>query len=87
MLRPEEMTAGVSTSTTACRRTSAPRPHLRAELGQAGAVDLIGPKIRMPKAFSGREGAHVEHPYSMPYEHFNSMWPLTDAWPKVKNWG
>ena len=34
----------------------------------------------------------VNHPYSMPYEHFdvfycrNLKWPLKDVWPKVKNW-
>jgi hypothetical protein len=36
--------------------------------------------------------ATVDHPYSMPYEHFNVFycrnlkWPLKEAWPKVKNW-
>jgi len=36
--------------------------------------------------------AAVNHPYSMPYEHFdvfycrNLKWPLKDVWPKVKNW-
>jgi hypothetical protein len=36
--------------------------------------------------------ATVDHPYSMPYEHFdvfycrNLKWPLKDVWPKVKNW-
>jgi hypothetical protein len=36
--------------------------------------------------------AHVAHPYSMPYEHFDIFycrglkWPLKDDWPKVKNW-
>jgi len=36
--------------------------------------------------------ATVNHPYSMPYEHFdvfycrNLKWPLKDVWPKVKNW-
>lgn len=36
--------------------------------------------------------ARVDHPYSMPYEHFdvfycrNLKWPLKDVWPQVKNW-
>ena len=36
--------------------------------------------------------ATVDHPYSMPYEHFdvfycrNLKWPLRDVWPQVKNW-
>jgi len=94
--------------------------------GQAGAVDLFGPKYTLPPAISGHqtyflwgprdytgesvivmqgrqadlEGkfatvekvARVEHPYSMPYEHFDIFycrglkWPLKDVWPKVKNW-
>ncbi|HLY19713.1 MAG TPA: glycosyltransferase family 39 protein [Bryobacteraceae bacterium] len=94
--------------------------------GQAGAVDLFGPKYGLPKAISGHQTyffwgprdytgesmivmqgrqqdlenfyasvqkvAHVGHPYSMPYEHFDIYycrglkWPLKDVWPKVKNW-
>ncbi|HYL78662.1 MAG TPA: glycosyltransferase family 39 protein [Bryobacteraceae bacterium] len=36
--------------------------------------------------------ARVEHPYSMPYEHFDVFYcrglkqPLRELWPKVKNW-
>ena len=36
--------------------------------------------------------AHVEHPYSMPYEHFDVYYcrglrqPLAEIWPQVKNW-
>jgi len=36
--------------------------------------------------------ARVEHPYSMPYEHFdvfyceNLKWPVSEVWPKVKHW-
>jgi len=36
--------------------------------------------------------AHFEHPYSMPYEHFDIFycrglkWPLREIWQKVKNW-
>jgi len=35
---------------------------------------------------------HVEHPYSMPYEHFDVFYcrglrqPLSQLWPGVKNW-
>jgi MFS family permease len=94
--------------------------------GQAGAVDLFGPKYGLPNAISGHQTyflwgprdytgesvivmqgrqadlernfatvdkvAHVAHPYSMPYEHFDIFycrglkWPLKDDWPKVKNW-
>ena len=94
--------------------------------GQAGAVDLFGPKYGLPKAISGHQSyflwgprdytgesvivmqgrqerlaplystvekvARVDHPYSMPYEHFDVFycrrlnWPLKDVWPKMKNW-
>jgi len=94
--------------------------------GQAGAVDLFGPRYGLTKAISGHQTyflwgprdytgesvivmdgrqadleskfakvekvAHFEHPYSMPYEHFDIFycrglkWPLQDIWPKVKNW-
>jgi predicted secreted Zn-dependent protease len=36
--------------------------------------------------------ARVEHPYSMPYEHFDVYycrglkWNLQAIWPKIKNW-
>jgi hypothetical protein len=36
--------------------------------------------------------ARVEHPYSMPYEHFDVFYcrglkrPLKELWPEVKNW-
>ena len=36
--------------------------------------------------------ARIEHPYSMPYEHFNVFYcrglrlPLKEYWPKVKSW-
>jgi len=36
--------------------------------------------------------AHVEHPYSMPFEHFDVFYcrglnkPLNEVWPSVKNW-
>jgi hypothetical protein len=94
--------------------------------GQAGAIDLFGPKYGLPPAISGHQNyyywgprgatgesvivmegnqddletkfdsvwkvAHVEHPYSMPYEHFDVYYcrglkgNLAEAWPKVKNW-
>ncbi|MGA2133890.1 MAG: glycosyltransferase family 39 protein [Bryobacteraceae bacterium] len=94
--------------------------------GQAGAVDLFGPKYGLPSAISGHQTyflwgprgytgasmivmagrqadleskfasvekvAHVNHPYSMPYEHFDIFycrglkWPLSEFWPKLKNW-
>jgi 4-amino-4-deoxy-L-arabinose transferase-like glycosyltransferase len=94
--------------------------------GQAGAIDLFGPKYGLPPAISGHQNyflwgprgytgesmivladrqkrleelfgevkkvARVEHPYSMPYEHFDVFycqhmkWPLPEVWPKVKRW-
>jgi len=94
--------------------------------GQAGAIDLFGPKFGLPKAISGHQTyflwgprdytgesvivmagrqsdlernfdsvakvGHVEHPYSMPYEHIDIFycrglkWPLREIWPKVKAW-
>ena len=90
--------------------------------GQAGAIDLFGPKYGLPPAISGHQNyflwgprgatgesmivmagnqpdleskfavvkrvAHVDHPYSMPYEHIyifycqGLKWPLAEAWPK-----
>ncbi len=94
--------------------------------GQAGAIDLFGPKYGLPTAISGHQTyflwgprdytgesmivmdggqhdleskfasvekvGHVEHPYSMPYEHFDIYycrglkWPLKAIWPHLKNW-
>jgi 4-amino-4-deoxy-L-arabinose transferase-like glycosyltransferase len=94
--------------------------------GQAGAVDLLGPKYGLPKAISGHQSyylwgpreytgesmivmadrrerleelfqvvqkaARVEHPYSMPYNHFDVFYcrglraPLKELWPQVKKW-
>jgi hypothetical protein len=94
--------------------------------GQAGAIDLFGPRYGLPRAISGHQNyflwgphgctgesvivmagrqasleasyaavsvaAHVYHPYSMPYEHFDVFycqrlkWPVSEVWPTVKNW-
>jgi len=94
--------------------------------GQAGAIDLFGPRYGLPPAISGhqsyflwgprgytgesmivmddnestlereftsvRKVAHVSHPYSMPYEHFDVFYcrgltrPLNEIWPQMKNW-
>jgi hypothetical protein len=94
--------------------------------GQAGAIDLFGPKYGLPPAISGhqnyflwgprgytgesmivmddseerlkelfatvRKAAHVDHPYSMPYQHFDVFYctglrlPMAQLWPHVKNW-
>jgi hypothetical protein len=94
--------------------------------GQAGAIDLFGPRYGLPPAISGhqayflwgprgctgasmivmddqestlehefasvRKMAHVSNPYSMPYEHFDVYYcqrlnqPLSQLWPRVKNW-
>jgi len=41
---------------------------------------------------SVRKVAHVSHPYSMPYEHFDVFYcrgltrPLNEIWPQMKNW-
>ncbi len=94
--------------------------------GQAGAIDLFGPRYGLPPAISGhqtyflwgprgytgesmivmddnqstlereftsvRKMAHVSHPYSMPYQHFDVYYceglkqPLSEFWPRLKNW-
>ena len=94
--------------------------------GQAGAIDLFGPKYGLPRAISGhqnyflwgphgctgesvivmagrqesleqeyasvRKAAHVEHRYSMPYEHFDVFYcqglkrPVSEVWAQVKHW-
>jgi len=94
--------------------------------GQAGAIDLFGPRYGLPAAISGHQSyflwgpreytgesaivmagrqtdlerrfssvekvARVDHPYSMPYEHFDIFYcrglrqPLKEIWPQVKNW-
>jgi hypothetical protein len=94
--------------------------------GEAGAVDMFGPKYGLPPAISGHQSyflwgprgytgesvivmhgqqkdlesrfaevqkvASVDHPYSMPYEHFDVFYcrglkrPLSEVWPQVKAW-
>jgi hypothetical protein len=94
--------------------------------GQAGAIDLFGPRYGLPQAISGHQSywvwgpgsytgesiivmdgsrqdlegqcasvqdmARVDHPYSMPYEHFDIFHcvglktPLPELWPKLKHW-
>ncbi|HTB18854.1 MAG TPA: glycosyltransferase family 39 protein [Bryobacteraceae bacterium] len=94
--------------------------------GQAGAIDLFGPKYGLPPAISGHQSyflwgprgytgdsmivlddrpenlnrlftsvakvAHVYHPYSMPYQHFDVYYcqgmrlPLAQLWPRAKRW-
>jgi Dolichyl-phosphate-mannose-protein mannosyltransferase len=95
--------------------------------GQAGAIDMYGPRLGLPPAMSGHlayhgwgppepapevfivldddrprleelfekveYGAWFEHPYSMPYQHFD-IWvcrglkvPLAKLWPRLRNLG
>jgi len=94
--------------------------------GQAGAIDLFGPRYGLPAAISGHQSyflwgprgytgesiivmdgrqevlerqfgsvekvAHVDHPYSMPSEHFDIYYcreprqSLATLWPRVKGW-
>ncbi|HEX4955734.1 MAG TPA: glycosyltransferase family 39 protein [Thermoanaerobaculia bacterium] len=94
--------------------------------GQAGAIDLFGPELGLPKAISGHLAYHdwgprssrgevvivmdddretlerlfeqvewagrVEHPYSMPYQHFDLhvcrrlRMPIEELWPQVRKW-
>jgi Dolichyl-phosphate-mannose-protein mannosyltransferase len=94
--------------------------------GQAGAIDLFGPKYGLPPAISAhqsyflwgprgytgesmivmddseqdlerlfasvRKAGRVEHPYSMPYQHFDIFYcqgmhpPLQEIWPRLKKW-
>ena len=94
--------------------------------GQAGAIDLFGPKYGLPRAISGHQNyffwgprdytgesmiilddrperlaqlfdhfekvGRVEHPYSMPYQHFDVFYcrglrgSLQELWPQIKKW-
>ena len=123
----EEMTA------TVARVYNSLPPEVRARTaifgqnyGQAGAIDLFGPKYGLPAAISAHQSyflwgpreytgesmivmqgrqedlerrfayvqkvARLEHPYSMPYEHFDVFYcrglkqPLSELWPELKNW-
>ena len=41
---------------------------------------------------SVKKVGHVDHPYSMPYQHFDVFYcqgmhpPLAELWPRVKRW-
>jgi len=94
--------------------------------GQAGAIDLFGPKYGLPPALSGHQSyflwgprdstwesmiilddreevlrklfdvvekvGRVEHPYSMPDQHFDVFYcrgpkfEVKDLWPRLKKW-
>ena len=56
-------------------------------------IVMAGRQVDLESRFATVEKvARVEHPYSMPYEHFDIFYcrglksPLKDIWPKVKNW-
>ena len=60
--------------------------------GSVGIV-LADDRERLEELFGRVElAAHVQHPYSMPYEHFNvyvvhdAKVPLPELWPKIKKW-
>jgi 4-amino-4-deoxy-L-arabinose transferase-like glycosyltransferase len=122
-----EMTATVAGAYNSLPPEVRPRTAIFAQnYGQAGAIDLFGPRYGLPPAISGHQSyflwgprgytgesmivmddrkerleelfrqvqkvAHVSHPYSMPYEHFDVFYcqglkrPLAEVWPEVKNW-
>jgi len=97
------------------------------DYGDAAAIDLFGPRYRLPPALSGHQSyflwgsrgysgdsmivmdgfgrerlesvftsvekvARVDHPYSMPYNHFDVYYchgikqPLGELWPELKKW-
>jgi 4-amino-4-deoxy-L-arabinose transferase-like glycosyltransferase len=123
----EEMVATVAQVYQGLPPEVRPRTAIFAQnFGQAGAIDLFGPKYGLPKAICGHQNyflwgpreytgesvivmqgrqnqleqvyasvekrAHVDHPYSMPREHFDVYYcrglkaPLQQMWPMVKNW-
>jgi hypothetical protein len=56
-------------------------------------IVMDGRQSRLEELFRQvKKVAHVSHPYSMPYEHFDVFYcqglkrPLAELWPKVKNW-
>ena len=123
----QEMTQTVADAYNALPADVRPKTAIFAQnYGQAGAIDLFGPRYGLPKAISGHQNyflwgprgytgesmivlddtqenleklfasvqkvAHVSHPYSMPYERFDVYYcqhlkqPLSELWPRVKNW-
>ena len=123
----EEMAATVANAYNALPPAVRPQTAILAQsYGQAGAIDLFGPKYGLPPAicphqsyylwgfhgYSGdsmivlddrqevlekifrdvRKVGHVDHPYSMPYNHFDVFYcqgiklPLAELWPKIKHW-
>jgi hypothetical protein len=56
-------------------------------------IVMAGNQRRLESQFTTvQKVARVEHPYSMPYEHFDVFYcrglkqPLSEIWPSVKNW-
>jgi len=56
-------------------------------------IVMAGRRDDLERRFASVEKvAHVEHPYSMPYEHFDVYYcrglrqPLSEIWPKIKIW-
>ena len=56
-------------------------------------IVMDGRRDDLERRFSSvQRAAHVDHPYSMPYEHFDIFYcrglrqPLSEIWPQVKNW-
>jgi hypothetical protein len=123
----EEMTAAVARVYNNLPPDIRPRTAIFGQnYGQAGAIDLFGPRYGLPPAISGHQSyylwgprgysgesvivmqgrqrdlermfafvqkvAHVDNPYSMPYEHFDIFYcrglkqPLQQIWPQLKNW-
>ena len=123
----EEMAAEVARVYNGLPPEVRPRTAVFAQTyGQAGAIDMFGPKYGLPPAVSGHQNyflwgsrgytgesmivlddseeklkelftsvqkaGHVEHPYSMPYNHFDVFYcrgmhpPLSELWPQLKKW-
>jgi len=123
----EEMTAVVAKAYQAVPADLKSRTAIFAQnYGQAGAVDLFGPKCGLPPALSGHQNyflwgprestwesmiilddreevlrklfdvvekvGRVEHPYSMPDQHFDVFYcrgpkfEVKDLWPRLKKW-
>ena len=123
----EEMTAVVAKAYQAVPEELRSRTAIFGQsFGQAGAIDLFGPKYGLPQALSGHQSyfllgprdstwdsmfilddreevlqklftvvekvGRVEHPYSMPDQHFDVFYcrgpkfDPKDLWPKLKKW-